>query len=432
MRIAIVTIGTRGDVQPYLAVGAALKARGHDVVIATHDEFEPMIRARGFEHRPIVGGVREILQTELGKKWLSSADSPREYSKYVNQIFQPLQAGFHRDIDAALEGCDGVLFYAMAMHAIDAAERRKLPIACLAPWPAAATAHIVPFGLPVLGAFPGFLIRWSWSALLRMMFAPSNEAFQAHRAEVGLPRYPEPSPYHRIATRKIPVVHLFSEHVIARPDDWDAHLHIAGFPFVPPSDYTPPRALSRFLEGDRLEGRECRRATCTPTDPPIYIGFGSMTGHSAEELATLSRAAARRVGVRAVYATGWSDCKPESDDDFHVIEEAPHDWLFPRVRAVVHHGGAGTFAAGLRAGRPTVINAFFGDQPAWGQANERLGTGPKTLRRRGLTEEKLADAIREAITNPTYRERATAIAARMAAEDGAARAAEIAERVLLA
>jgi sterol 3beta-glucosyltransferase len=416
MRIALVSVGTRGDVQPYVAVGKALTARGHQPVLVTHEEYEPLAREHGLDFRAVRGGFRELMKTDLGRNWLSSADSPLKYAKYAQELFVPLQKHWLREIHAGTAGCDAVVFYAMAMHAIDAAELRRLPTVCLSPWPVATTARVPPPVASWLWGLPGFLVRRAWDPLLRLALGGLNPEFQAYRAEIGLPPHPDPSPIHRIGSRRIPVVHLFSEHVLPRPDDWESHVAIAGFSFMPHSEYAPDAALARFLEGE----------------PPIYMGFGSMTGHSPEELAQITRAAARRAGVRAVFVSGWGDTPLESDDTFHVAADVPHDWLFPRVRAVVHHGGVGTFAEGLRAGRPTVITAFFGDQPFWGRVNERLGTGPKTLKRRGLTADALATAIRSALDDARYRTNAAAVGARIAREDGAARAAELVERFLVA
>lgn len=417
MRIALVTLGTRGDVAPYIPVAKALRARGHEVVFGTHAEFEPMVRAAGFELRPIRGGFRELTSTELGKKWLSSADRPFEYARWAEKLLLPLAQPWLDDADAALEGCDAVAFYMIAVHALVGAERRGIPAVCLAPWPAYATRELPPVVMPSLEILPRFLLPTAWSLSLRVLFGGYGPTFRAHRARVGLPPDPAPSPLHSIAARDVPVVQLFSEHVIARPSDWPAHVDVAGFSFDTTEGYEPPEALARFLaaKDDR---------------PLVYAGFGSMTGHSPVELARIAVGAARRANVRLVYATGWGGGVQLDGDDVFVIDELPHDWLFPRVDAVVHHGGAGTFAEGLRAGKPTVILAFFADQPFWGRVNARLGAGPPHLTRKGLTEARLAGAIRRATSEGRYRESASAIAAKLAREDGAARAAELVERHL--
>lgn len=416
MRLALVTVGTRGDVQPYLHVAAALKARGHEIVFATHREFEPLIAAAGFSFRPMNGGLREILQTELGRAWLSSADRPVEYAKYAKQLFLPLQRSWYEDSHAATEGCDAVLFYAMAFHAVDAAERRGIPAIAMSPWPMVPTGHLPPPSAQPLEVLPRWALRPAWDLVLRLTFGALRPSWTEARARFGLPKNDAPTAFHRILRERIPCVHLYSEHVVPRPVDWPAHAHVAGFSFGSVPDFEPPDELRRFLERDDR--------------PVVYIGFGSMTGHSPDALARIAVEAARRAGVRVVHAIGWAGSTAEADENVHVIDEVPHAWLFPRVSAVVHHGGVGTFAEGLRAGRPTVIAAFFADQPFWGRFNERLGTGPKTLMRRGLTEQALADAIRAAVHDRRHREAAARIAAKLAHEDGAARAADRIEELL--
>lgn len=417
MKIAIVTIGTRGDVQPYIALGCALRARGHEVRLACHDEFAPMVRAHGLEHQTIRGNFSELLQTDAGRGWLTSADAPLKYGRYARELFLPLQVPWCEDADAAIEGADGVVFYTMAMGALHGIERRKLPGVVVTPWPMVPTRHLPPAVAIALDAFPGFLKVAVTNLVIRLAFSGFNPIHQAYRARIGLPPYRAPDTFHAVLESGLPIVHLFSEAVIPRPADWEEQHAIAGFAFVPRCEYEPSPELSKFLERG-------------PT--PIYLGFGSMTGFEPNELAELAGRAARLAGVRAIVASGWAGLRPEPSDDLFVVDEIPHDWLFPRVSAVVHHGGVGTFAEGLRAGKPTVIAAFFGDQPFWGLINERLGTGPRALRRKNITAENLAHAIKQAVDDPRYRARAEAVAARMAGEDGAARAAEMIEQRLSA
>jgi sterol 3beta-glucosyltransferase len=251
-------------------------------------------------------------------------------------------------------------------------------------------------------------------AVLRFGFSAFNEAHQSYRESVGLPRYRARDTMHAILETGMPCVNLVSDVVIPRPKDWAPHHHLTGFSFTQPLPYEPPRALADFLAAG---------------PPPIYIGFGSMTGFDSNELAALATRAARGAGVRAIIATGWAELDVPPADDIFVVDEVPHEWLFPRVSAVVHHGGVGTFAQGLRAGKPTVIAAFFGDQPFWGWLNAKLGTGPAPLMRAKLDASRLAAAIRQALDG-AYTERARDVANRLRAEDGATRAAEVIEASL--
>lgn len=153
----LTTVGTRGDVQPYIAIARALMARGHEVTLAVSDDHAPLVRAYGVAHRSMRGNFRELLQTDLGRAWLTSEASPLEYVRYARELFLPMQRMLCEDADAAVEGADGVVFYAMAMHAMHAAERRKLPMAMLAPWPIIPSGEIAPVTGAVVFDAPGFV-----------------------------------------------------------------------------------------------------------------------------------------------------------------------------------------------------------------------------------------------------------------------------------
>jgi sterol 3beta-glucosyltransferase len=211
--------------------------------------------------------------------------------------------------------------------------------------------------------------------------------------------------------RGVPHLHLFSEHVVRRPKDWPACGEVTGFCFLDaPAAWRPPAALTDFLAAG---------------PKPVYVGFGSMTGMNPEKLATLTRDALRQSKQRAVIGMGWGGIHGfEASDDMHVVDDVPHDWLFPRVSAVAQHCGAGTTAAALRAGRPTVAVPFFADQTFWGQTLNDLGAAPPPVPKKKLTVARLAAAIAHATSEPRYAERSEAIGAAIRAEDGAARTAE--------
>lgn len=405
MKIAIVTGGTRGDVQPYVAVGRALKARGHDVRVATHDEFAPLVRANGLEHRTIRGSLRELMATDLGRAWLASSESITEYARYAKLLFEPLQRGWCEDADAAVDGADAVAFYLLLPAGLYAAERRGIPAAALTPYPSVPSRELIMSPAAWLDRAPGILKRALGKATWWLGFRAMNEAHLAYRRSVGLTPYRAGDPISNVIHSETPIIHLFSEAVVERPSDWETHHQVAGFADLRPEEYEPPPELASFV-----------------ASPATYIGFGSMTGFDTRELTEIVKGAIRIAGVRAVVSRGWTELSLSPSDDVCVVDDVPHAWLFPRVESVVHHGGAGTLAAGLRAGKPTVVAAFFGDQPFWGRVNQRLGTGPAPLLRKKLTAESLAAAIVDA---RRYEARANEVGARLREEDGAARAAEL-------
>jgi sterol 3beta-glucosyltransferase len=165
-------------------------------------------------------------------------------------------------------------------------------------------------------------------------------------------------------------------------------------------------------------------------EAPIYFGFGSMAGRNPERLTRIVIEALKYTNMRGIIASGWGGLKPDDlPKTIFTIEKAPHDWLFPRMAAVVHHGGAGTTAAGLRAGCPTIICPFFGDQPFWGQRVHALGVGSQPIPQKKLTVEKLSITIREVMTNPGIRQNAKELCEKIRKEDGIANTISIIERL---
>jgi sterol 3beta-glucosyltransferase len=219
------------------------------------------------------------------------------------------------------------------------------------------------------------------------------------------------------ASATVPMIYGYSPSVIPRPPDWGDYQQITGYWFLDGAqNYEPPAELADFLESGL---------------PPVYVGFGSMVDHEREDMTRLVVEALGQAGQRAILLSGWSDLGSAVLPDFILrIDFVPHDWLFPRVAAVVHHGGAGTTAAGLRAGIPNVVVPFFADQPFWGWRVHNLGVGPKWIPRKKLTAEKLAAAIRQAVNDSTMIQRAEELGKRIRAEDGVRTAVQLVEQQL--
>lgn len=206
------------------------------------------------------------------------------------------------------------------------------------------------------------------------------------------------------AGKPMPVMHGISRHVLPFPSDWPAYASMTGYWFLnEPENWQPPASLNDFLQAG---------------DPPVYIGFGSMAGTKTAKVSRIVVDALKQAKLRAILSTGWGglDAKnlPES---ILQIDGAPHSWLFQRMAAVVHHGGAGTTAAGLRAKKPTLICPFFGDQPFWGRRVHALGAGPAPIVQKDLAVENLAAALRDLTSNADYRRNAESIGDKLRNED---------------
>ncbi len=213
-----------------------------------------------------------------------------------------------------------------------------------------------------------------------------------------------------------PTLTIVSPRVLQRPTDWPGHFQITGYLFDDDSDWTPPQELTDFLAAG---------------DAPVYIGFGSMSDHKPEASTRMIVEAVQQAGKRAVILSGWARLgASDLPETIYLLKYVPHHWLFPQMATVVHHGGAGTTAAGLRAGVPTIIVPHSGDQPYWGRRVKELGVGTAPIPRKKLTAEKLAAAITEATSSRTMQEKAAALGRLIAAEDGLGKTVATVETLL--
>ncbi|MBW4602651.1 MAG: glycosyltransferase [Calothrix sp. FI2-JRJ7] len=210
----------------------------------------------------------------------------------------------------------------------------------------------------------------------------------------------------------LPVLYSFSSYVIPKPVDWGASQHITGYWFLNEDEnYQPPEKLVNFINNGST---------------PIFIGFGSMTTRDPKDLTNIVLSALEKTKQRAVLLSGWAGLgQTELHDNVHIVDYVPFEWLFPKMKAVVHHGGSGTTAYGLRAGIPNVIVPFFADQPAWGERLAQLGVSPKSIPKKELDADKLAEAINIAISNEQLRDNAGYLGEKIRSENGLIEAVNI-------
>jgi sterol 3beta-glucosyltransferase len=405
MHILILTVGTQGDVQPYVALGMGLKAAGYNVTIATSTRFAGLITERGLGHKPLNADFLQLMETPEGKAALAGGNPLTLMRKVMPLLRQLLDEGW-----AAAQGADAIIYHPKALSGRHIAEKLGIP---------GILAHPVPLFSPT-GAFPSPVLfpnhdfgrslnRLSHHVFLSLVTAPYRKMINSWRKDVlGLP--PSGGELERDG-QPIPRVYGYSTHVLPTPDDWDRWSVATGYWFLDrPGNWQPPAQLEAFLQGG---------------PPPVYVGFGSMASKDATRVTTLVVEVLQQAGQRGVLATGYGGLAAQNlPDTVYALDAAPHDWLFPQMAAVVHHGGAGTTAAGLRAGTPNVICPFFGDQPFWGGRVAALGVGPQPIPQRRLTPERLAQAIRTAVSDAALRRRAAALGATLRQEDGVSQAVE--------
>ncbi|WP_436530999.1 glycosyltransferase [Actinoplanes sp. HUAS TT8] len=376
--VTIVTIGTRGDVVPYTALGAALTATGDRVTVATHASLRRFVDEAGLGFA--------ALPVEFGDGPLSSARLTSTLVAHWPQIGRAIAAPA-RDADLLLLAPMGLLGYHVA-------EARGIPSMGAFLQPLEPTRAFPPLILTTnsLGGRGNRAAGRAFRLLGQLPFARATAAF---RAELGLAPLGPRAMFRRMERERWPAVYGVSPTVVPPPDDWPAHRPMTGY-WWPPAGTGLSERLRTFLDDG---------------EPPIFIGFGSMTAPGSADAV---RGALKHLGRRAVVQRGAAGLSAEGRNVL-VIDEEPHAWLFPRTAVVVHHGGAGTTAAALRAGVPSVAVPFTADQPFWGERIAALDSGPRPVPMRGLTPRRLAQAIEEA---PAFRPGAAAVARRLAVEDG--------------
>lgn len=411
MKITLVAIGSRGDLQPYLALGLGLQAAGHVVRLASARNEAAFVAAHGLPFWPLEVDVRQLLdQGVVGDT--RGGNNPLRF--FWNTLRPPaqvraLQRAVQRGVTAACASADAVVYHpgqGLPFYLAQAAGQLSV---LAAPFPMVATAHY-----PAILFYRG----WQWGGRLnqlthrlfdRLFWAlartPAREYWQQHHA--SRPDFSTSALRQQLRSGQ-PVLLGYSPLLFAPDPAWEPHVRVTGAWTLPPDpNFQPSPALAAFLAAGPA---------------PFYVGFGSMKNDPASLIALVAEVV-RRTGRRAVLGLGWSR---RADDaplppQLLLVESVPHAWLFPRMSAVVHHGGAGTVHAGLAAGRPTVVVPHLGDQPAWGQRVFELGVGSRPIPREKLTAEKLVAAL-AAVWQPAVVAAAHALGQRLSQENGVAQA----------
>jgi sterol 3beta-glucosyltransferase len=405
MRIVIVAIGSVGDVAPYTGLGGRLAADGHRVAIAGYARFADLVQRTGLEFRPLPGDAHTMLSSSEGQRWLRTGTGLRGMTRMFRLLAQEVRALNRGMVDAA-EGADLLLLSMTATTGYHVAEALDIPSMGVYLQPLMPTRAYPPSVVTPPGWAGGWANRALGVGVLTAMGVQFNGVIADLRADLRLPRLTARDARTRMA--RWPILHGYSPTVLPRPDDWPDVLRVCGYWWPEPDlGWTPPADLTAFLADGPA---------------PVYIGFGSMNPDRAADVAAMAADTLRRLGLRGLFQSGWAGLKV-TGDDMLTVDAVPHHWLFPRTAAVVHHGGAGTVAAALRAGVPSLALPVIADQRFWADRLTALGVGPATVPLRRITATELTDAVRALTTEKGYRTRATEIAATIEAEDGAGTAA---------
>ncbi len=413
MKLTITAAGTRGDVQPYVALGTGLAAAGFDVQMLTSDDFESLVTHAGLGFRSIGGSIEQTLQSD---EWRQTVEGGN-FLKIMRKMNEEMTRRAHElaakvpsllaDSDLIVAGTGGV------PGTVAVAEKSGKPLVLAFVFPITPTRDYASPLMP-FDSLGGALNRASFYLMQAALWQTGRVGDLTVRRELGIappPRLRGAVP--RMIQHGTPLLYGFSRHVLPPSVEWSANIHTTGYWFLDQT-WTPPDDLIAFLE---------RGAS------PVYIGFGSMSARNPEESAKIALDALALSGQRGVIASGWGGLHAEDlPDNVYMLRSAPHGWLFPRMSAVVHHGGAGTTAAGLRAGVPTVIIPFMGDQAFWGRRTAHLGVGTAPIPRKRLTAQSLAAAITRTVTDQAMRQRAAELGEKIRAEDGISNAVQVIQR----
>ena len=410
MRITIIALGTRGDAQPCVALARGLSRAGHTVRVATDAKFESLVTRHGIEFSPVRAHEKAFFHTAAGQSLIERKTTLASWLTYSRAFGSTVHQRF-ADCWQACREADAIVASPIAVPVgYSIAQKLDRPLV---------RVFFSPFGSPSTAAAHPRLTRMAHSMFVHVvwnLFRPATN--RARRDVLGLPPLPAINPTGELDRRRWPVLCAYSPHVCPPSPNAVEGTHVTGYWFLNGEPgWQPPRGLTDFLAAG---------------PPPVYVGFGSMTHRLPDATTNLVIAALARAGQRGILAIGGRGSRRTvTARDVYVLDDAPHEWLFRQVAAVVHHGGAGTTAAGLRAGLPTVIVPFgIPDQPIWGECVYRLGVGPKPIARRHLSLDRLSNAIRVVSSDPALKRCAAALGAQIRAEDGVARAVEILQNSL--
>ncbi|CAI7891201.1 unnamed protein product [Closterium sp. NIES-53] len=382
LNICILIVGTRGDVQPFIAIGQKLKGYGHRVRLASHSNYRDFVITGGLEFYPL-GGDPKVLAEYMVKNKGFLPSSRKEVLQQRRQlksiIFSTWPACTQPDLasNGAPFRADAIIANPPVYGHATVAEALQVPLHMFFTMPWSMTTE---YPHPLAGEMPaytGYENQLSYVVVEGLMWLGVRDFINSFRKKLKLP----PIPLRNRPKMRIPFGYIWSPTLAPKPHDWGNLIDVVGFCFLNLADhYSPPAHIQQWLNSGQ---------------PPVFIGFGSLPVSDPKGLTQKFLEALERTGQRGILQEGWGGLgKMETpNENVLVISNCPHDWLFPRCRAVVHHGGAGTTAAGLKAACPTTIIPFFGDQPFWGARVHAAGVGPEPIPIGSLTLDKIVAAI---------------------------------------
>ncbi|KAM0342887.1 hypothetical protein ACHAPU_009091 [Fusarium lateritium] len=420
LNIVIQVVGSRGDVQPFVALGTELRRHGHRVRLATHGQFDKFVRDSDLEFFSIGGDPAELMAYMVknpglfpSMKTLRGGEIQRKRKMVDEMLHNCWRSCIEPDESTGQPFvADAIIANPPSFAHIHCAQALGVPLHLMFTMPWTSTrefchplANLKAEGSDMSASAANYV---SYSLVEWMTWQGLGDVINAWRDTIDL----EPIPFSEgpglTETLGIPFTYCWSPALVPKPADWAENIDVCGFFFREMPSYKPDDALQKFLDSG---------------PPPVYIGFGSIVIDDPKKLTSTILEAVNAVGARAIVSRGWSKLGEGVVGDDHVffLGDCPHEWLFQHVTAVVHHGGAGTTACGLLNAKPTTIVPFFGDQPFWGNMVHAGGAGPAPIPFKSLNAQNLAEAIKFCLT-PEASTSARQISNRMSREAGVRRA----------
>src|SRR3990172_6483213 len=414
MKITLLCYGSRGDVQPFLALAVGLQKAGHEPLLAAPAFFSRFASEQQVSFHSLPGDPAEIslAVNDAGANPLGMIRSIREY---VLQIAPDVVT----ECRAALQDAGMVIHsFLFTTGGYSLAVEMGIPDISVQFFPMFAPTGAFPnVALPWLPkGFPSWFSHWMAT---QVFWYGGNSGVRSIRKHLQPGQLPELRwPFKRKDDRKVtPLVIACSPSVLPRPVEWNPQdIHLPGYFFLEDPNYQPPPSLVQFLAAG---------------EAPICITFGSTVNRESSRIRDMIFSAVEKCKQRAVMLTGWGgNIDKDLPAGILAIEEAPHSWLLPQCRAVIHHGGVGSTAAGLRAGIPNIVVPSAGDQAFWGKRVADLGAGPEPIKLQRMTEERLMDAIQQVLHDLHMQERASLLGESIRTEDGVGETVRLVEHTL--
>jgi len=411
MRIIILAIGTLGDVQPYVALGIGVKKAGHSAVIATHPDFKKLVTDYGLEFSSVdypqglMTGNDMLKLVEAGSNFLS-------WMRKLSSLTEPILRIIIDDCWKACQQAEMIIYSPFGWAGYHIVQKLRIPSYVASLQPMSSTRYFPAVWSPTwlhLGSYYNLTTHLAIEQIFWHIFRKVTNRWR--REVLDLPPIGFSGPFGKSSWRQQPFLYGYSPSIIPKPPDWPDWLNVTGYWFLPQKkNWQPPEKLLDFLDSG---------------PPPVYFGFGSVPVHNQEKITQLVIESLVKSGKRGVLQIGRNINNAQISDNVFQTGWVPHEWLFPKMVALVHHGGASTTANGLRAGVPSIIIPFAWDQPYWGYQVFKMGVGPKPIPQRILTANRLTTAIETATTDSKILNNASAVGKSIQNENGVERAVEV-------